>query len=692
MAIHTKSVKIGDVEITLETGRLAKQAAGSATVRIGDSMVLSTVCVGPEVEGQDFFPLTVEYIEKSYAAGKIPGGFMKREGKLSDDEVLTARIIDRPIRPLFPDGYAREVQLVNTVISADEENATDAVAVISASLALCKSDLPFNQPVAGVRVGKIDGKLIVFPTLKQQSKSDFDLVVAGTADSIMMVEGGAYEVPEEVLVEAIMFAHSHIKTLVAMQKEMLDEMNVAAVEFTPPEGRNPQIDADVKEYVGERLHEYSFMGIKHERYGKVAQLKKETVAALADKYPEHEEDIKAAYEDAEFHDMRGTILDKRVRIGGRKLDEVRPINIELDFLPRAHGSVVFTRGETQSLAVCTLGTKSDEKIVDGLQRDYRKSYYLHYNFPAFSVGECKKIGSVGRREIGHGHLAERALAPMIPSDTDFPYTVRLVSEILESNGSSSMASVCGGSLALMAAGVPIKEAVAGVAMGLIKEGEKTAILTDILGTEDHLGDMDFKVTGTKNGVTAIQMDIKIDGITPELMREALAQARDARMHILGIMNNAISAPRKHLSAFAPSILTTKIAADKIGELIGPGGKNIKAIQESTHSTINITEDGTVQIAGRTRADAESALQRIGAQMEDPEIGKIYSAKVKTIVDFGAFVEYLPGKEGLVHISELDDKRVQHVSEYLKEGDVVNVKLVGMEKNGKVRLSLKAAKE
>lgn len=690
MSIHTKSVKIGDVEITLETGRIAKQAAGSATVRIGDSMILSTACAGPEIEGQDFFPLTVEYITKAYAAGKIPGGFMKRESKPSDDEVLVARIIDRPIRPLFPDGYAREVQLVNTVISADKENPVDVAGVISSSLALCISDLPFNEPVAGVNVGKIDGKLIVFPTIEQMAKSDMELTVAGTADSIMMVEGGAYEVPEEELIEAIMFAHSHIKTIVAMQKEMLAEMGVKPTEFVAPEGRNKEIDKDVKEFVGNRLHEYSFLGIKKDRYGKVAELKKETVAALAEKYPEQEADIKAAYGDLEYNDMRETILNERVRIGGRKLDQVRPINIELDFLPCAHGSVVFTRGETQGLVVCTLGTKSDEKIIDGLQKDYRKTYYLHYNFPAYSVGECKRLG-VGRREIGHGHLAERALAPMIPNEQSFPYTIRLVSEILESNGSSSMASVCGGSLALMAAGVPVKSAVAGVAMGLIKDGDKTAILTDILGTEDHLGDMDFKVTGTTQGVTAIQMDIKIDGITPELMREALAQAKDARMHILDVMNKAIAKPRPEVSKNAPSILTTKIPEDKIGELIGPGGKNIKALQEATGATVNISEDGTVQVAGKTREEAKLALERIVAQMEEPEIGKTYTATVKTIVDFGAFVEYLPGKEGLVHISELDDKRVTNVSDYLKVGDVVKVKLVGMDK-GKVRLSIKAAKE
>jgi len=691
MSIHTKSVKIGDVEITLETGRLAKQAAGSTTIRIGDSMILTTVCAGQEAEGQDFFPLTVEFIAKSYAAGKIPGGFLKRESKPSDDEVLTARIIDRPIRPLFPSGYTREVQIVNTVISADEQNPVDIAGVTASSFALCMADLPFNDPVAGVNVGRIDGKLIVFPNIEQMAQSDFEITVAGTESSIMMVEGGAYEVPEEELIEAIMFAHSHIKTLVKMQKEMLAEMGVKPTEWVAPEGRNKQIDEDVKAFVGSRLHEYSFIGIKHERYGKVAELKKETVAALAEKYPEQEGDIKAAFDAIEEKDMRDTILNERVRIGGRKLDQVRPINIDLDFIPCAHGSAVFTRGETQGLVVCTLGTKSDEKIIDGLQKDYRKTYYLHYNFPPYSVGECKRMGSVGRREIGHGNLAERALAPMLPNEQHFPYTVRLVSEILESNGSSSMASVCGGSLALMAAGVPIKSAVAGVAMGLIKEGDKTAILTDILGTEDHLGDMDFKVTGTADGVTAIQMDIKIDGITPELMREALAQAREARLHILGVMNAAIPKSRTEVSKNAPSILTTKIPEDKIGELIGPGGKNIKALQEATSTTINIAEDGTVQVAGKTREAAKMALDRIAAQMEEPEIGRTYDAVVKTIVDFGAFVEYLPGKEGLVHISELDDKRVTNVSDYLSVGDKCKVKLVGMDK-GKVRLSIKAAKE
>lgn len=692
MAIHTKTTRVGDVDFTLETGRIAKQAGGSATVRIGDSMILSTACSGQAREGIDFFPLTVEFIAKAYAAGKIPGGFFKREAKPSDDEVLMARVIDRPIRPLFPEGYSAEVQIINTIISADHENAADVMAVSSASLALCLSSMPFNEPVACVRVGKIGGVLKVFPTIEETAKGDIDVLVAGTADSIMMVEGGAYEVSEEDLIESIMFAHEHIRTLVQLQKDIIAEVGVEPVSFVPPAGRDSQIDADVKAAVGDRLHEYSFLGIKEERYGKMAELKKEVVATLAEKYPEQEKDIAEAFADLEFHDMRGTILKDRVRIGGRKLDEVRKIDIELDFLPRAHGSVIFTRGETQGMVACTLGTKSDEKIIDGLQKDYRKTYYLHYNFPPYSVGEVKRVGSVSRREVGHGHLAERALAPMLPSEKNFPYTIRLVSEILESNGSSSMASVCGGSMALMAAGVPIKTAVAGVAMGLIQEGTETAILTDILGTEDHLGDMDFKVTGSCNGITAIQMDIKIQGITPELMRESLAQARDARMHILDVMNKVLPASRTEINRFAPAILTTKIPEKKIGELIGPGGKNIKALQEATGVTVNIEEDGTVQVSAKTRAEALIAIERIDAMMEEPEVGRVYDAIVKTTVDFGAFCEYLPGKEGLLHISELDDKRVQNVEDYVHVGDAIKVKLVGVERNGKVRLSMKALKE
>ena len=691
MAIHTKSVEVNGHTLTIETGRIAKQAGGSATVRMGDTVILTTVCDGAPREGIDFFPLTVEYIEKGYAAGKIPGGFFKREARPSEHEILTARVVDRPLRPLFPEGYNAEVQVINTVISSDEIYAPDVMAVTAASFALCISGMPFNDPVASVRVGKVDGKLIAFPSLEETEKGDIDLIIAGTAENIMMVEGGSYEVSEEDLVEAIMFGHEAIKAIVGLQKELLAEMKVEPVAWEAPAGRDPQIDADVKEIVGDRLHDASFHGEKMERYAKMDALRAEAKEKLADKYPEQGKAIGGAFHDLEYHDMRDTILNEGTRIAGRKCDVVRDINIELDFLPRAHGSVVFTRGETQALAVATLGSKSDERIVDGLQKDYRKSYYLHYNFPPYSVGEVKRVGSTNRREIGHGHLAERALAPVLPAVVNFPYTIRLVSEILESNGSSSMASVCGGSLAMMAAGVPIKTAVAGVAMGLIQEGDKYAILTDILGTEDHLGDMDFKVTGTKDGVTAIQMDIKIEGITPELMSEALAQANDARMHILDIMNKEISEARSEVNEFAPCILSTKIPEKKIGELIGPGGKNIKALQEETGADVNISDDGTVSVAGKTKDAAKECLARIDAMMEEPEVGRVYTGKVKNVLDFGAFVEYLPGKEGLLHISELDHKRVSNVEEYVKTGDTVEVKLVGVERNGKVRLSVKALK-
>ncbi len=670
MAIHSKSTVVDGVEISIETGRIAKQAGGSATVRIGDTMLLTTACSGEPREGIDFFPLTVEFIEKAYAAGKIPGGFFKREAKPSDHEVLSARVVDRPIRPLFPEGYNSEVQIINTVVSADDKYSADVLAVTSASFSLCISDMPFNEPVAAVRVGVVDGALKVFPTMEETAKGAIDLVVAGTMESIMMVEGGSYEVKEEELVEAIMYAHTHIKAVCQLQKDIIADMGIAPVPFEAPEGRDSAIDDEVKEIVGDRLHEYSFCGIKDERYGKLAELQKEVLTTLEEKYGEEKfaelkKDIKNAFHDLEYHDMRNTILKEKVRIGGRKLDEVRDINCELDYLPRAHGSAVFTRGETQALAIATLGTKKDEKIIDNLGGEYHKSYYLHYNFPPYSVGECKRIGMVSRREVGHGHLAERALAPVLPPETVFPYTIRIVSEILESNGSSSMASVCGGSMALMAAGVPTKTHVAGVAMGLIADGDDVAILTDILGTEDHLGDMDFKVTGTREGVTAIQMDIKIDGITPELMSTALKQAYDARIHILDIMDEAIPAGRSDVNEFAPAILTIKIPEKKIGELIGPGGKTIKGIQEATKSVISIDDDGSVQIAGETRVIAEAGKAAVEGLLQEPEVGAIYDAKVKKIVDFGAFVEYLPGKEGLLHISELDHKRVENVSEYLK---------------------------
>ncbi len=691
MAINNITTTVDGVEVTLETGRIAKQAGGSATVRIGDTMILSTACGGQEKEGLNFFPLTVEYIEKAYAAGKIPGGFFKREAKPSSAEVLTARLVDRPLRPLFPDGYRAEVQIVNTVISADQERSADVMAVSSASLSLLLSDMPFTDAVAAVRVCKVDGAFKVFPTIEETKASLFDVIVAGTADNIMMVEGGANEVSEAELIEAIMYAHTHIKTLVAAQRELAAKYTIVKKEFVAADPRDAAIDVRVKEIVGDRLHEYSFNGLKAERYPKLAELQSEVLEALAEEFPEQASDIKAAFHDIEYHDMRDTILATKKRIGGRGLDVVRDLTMELDYLPRAHGSALFTRGETQAMVVATLGTKGDVLRIDNLQNTESQSYMLHYNFPGYSVGEAKRMGFVSRREIGHGHLAERSLAPVLPPESVFPYTIRVVSEIMESNGSSSMASVCGGSLALMAAGVPIKEHVAGIAMGLIEKEGEYAILTDILGTEDHLGDMDFKVTGTRNGITAIQMDIKIDGITPELMTEALAQANDARQNILGQMEAVIPTSRGDVNEHAPAILTTKIPEKKIGELIGPGGKNIKAIQEETGATINIEEDGTCQVAGKTRVEALACVARIDAMMEEPEVGKVYKATVKNVVDFGAFCEYLPGKEGLLHISELDNKRVENVEEYVKTGDVIDIKLVGVERNGKVRLSLKALK-
>jgi polyribonucleotide nucleotidyltransferase len=688
MDFKTAEISINDMKISLETGRIAKQANGSAIVRIGDTMVLSTVCSGPAREGIDFFPLSVEYIAKTYAAGKIPGGFFKREGKPSEKEILSARIVDRPIRPLFPDGYNNEVQVINTVISADEEFDADVMAISSASIALSMSDIPFSEPVAGVRVGLIDGSLKVFPKLSELTTGLIDIVVAGTESSIMMVEGGAYEVKEDKIIEAILFAHGHIKTLIKLQKDLLQQIEVREKEFDPPEEIDPLLVAAVTDLVKDRIHDLSFVGDKKSRYKGLKLLNEEVQEKLSDNFPEKKTEIGSIIHDLECKDMRSTILDTGKRIGGRDCDTIRDISCDLDILPRAHGSALFTRGETQSLAVATLGSKMDEQRIDDIQGEYKKTYMLHYNFPPFCVGEVKRIGSVSRREIGHGHLAERSLAPILPDERSFPYTIRIVSEIMESNGSSSMASVCGGSLSLMAAGVPIKSHVAGVAMGLIKEGDKVAILTDILGTEDHMGDMDFKVTGTRDGITAIQMDIKINGITPELMKDALEKANIARNKIIDEMEKAIPSPRAELSQYAPRIITVKVDRDKIGDIIGPGGKNVREIQESTGSTINIEDDGTVRIFAVSKKEAELAVNRIKDITAEPEVGAVYEAKVKTIVDFGAFAEYLPGKDGLIHISELDTKRVAKVEDVLKVGDIVKVKLISIER-GKARLSIKA---
>jgi polyribonucleotide nucleotidyltransferase len=687
MSIQTVTKEIAGTKITLETGRLAKQAGGSVVARIGDTMVLAAVCSGNEMLQSDFFPLTVEYIEKAYAAGKIPGGFIKREGRPSEKEVLSARLIDRPLRPLFPDGYRNEVQVICTVISADECYSADIMAITAASTALCLSGMPFPEPEAAVRVGLIEGVLKIFPTLSETEAGGLDLIVAGTESSIMMVEGGAWEVSEDVLVEAILLAHAEIKLIVGMQKELIAAAGPSEKTFTPPEV-NEALKADVEALVKDRIHEPSFCGDKKVRYAGVRKLLDEVKLALAEKYPESEKKIAAAFHDLESADIRKTIVDQSVRIGGRGLDEIRQITCDLDLLPRAHGSALFTRGETQALVATTLGTKLDQQRIDNIQGAYEKTYMLHYNFPPYSVGEVKRVGSVSRREVGHGNLAERSLSPVLPDEKSFPYTIRVVSEVLESNGSSSMATVCGSSLSLMAAGVPIKSHVAGVAMGLIQEGDQVRILTDILGTEDHIGDMDFKVAGTREGVTAVQMDIKVAGITAETMKLALGKAHDARLHILDIMEKTIPASRKELSAFAPRISSIMIDKDKIREVIGPGGKMVREIQETTGTTISIEDDGTIQIAATNLEQRDAAIAMIKGITAEPEMGAVYDAVVKSIVEFGAFVEFLPGKEGLVHISELENHRVAKVEDVLQLGDKIKVKLIGFDR-GKVKLSRKA---
>jgi polyribonucleotide nucleotidyltransferase len=649
---------------------------------------LATACSGNIIENTDFFPLTVEYIAKNYAAGKIPGGYFKREGKPSEKEVLSARLVDRPLRPLFPKGLRTEIQIIASVISADETYDADVMAITAASCALCLSDIPFAEPIAAVRVGMVDGALKIFPTLAEIETARLDLIVAGSDTSIVMVEGNAGEISEDVIVDAIGLAHEEIKKLIAMQKDLMAKTNVVRPAFTPSV-LDGEILAAVNELVKDTIHDLSFVGDKKQRYAGMKKLLADVQLKLAERFPEKGKVIAEALHELEKKDIRSTIIEKGVRIAGRDCDTIRQITCDLDILPRAHGSALFTRGETQALVATTLGTKLDEQHIDDIQGEYDKSYMLHYNFPPFSVGEVKRLGSVSRREVGHGHLAETSLSPILPNEKSFPYTIRIVSEIMESNGSSSMATVCGASLSLMAAGVPVKSHVAGVAMGLIKEGDRHIILTDILGTEDHVGDMDFKVAGTREGVTAIQMDIKIAGVTPQIMRDALAKANIARNRILDIMYQAIPEPRKDLCEFAPRITAIKIDKEKIREIIGPGGKIVRDIQETTGTTIVIEDDGTVQVAAANKSQRDAALKRIKDIIAEPELGAIYDAKVKSIVDFGAFVEFLPGKEGLVHISELDLKRVNRTEDVVKMGDVIRVKLIGFDRFGKVKLSKKA---
>jgi len=657
-------------------------------VTYGETMVLVTAVASEDLrEDIDFFPLQVEYREKTSAAGKFPGGFLKREGRPSEKEVLSSRLIDRPIRPLFPEEFKYETQIVATVFSFDGENDSDVLAAIGASAALTISNIPFNGPIAEIRIGRVDGAYIVNPTHAQIEAGDLELVVAGTADSIMMVEGEAKNVSEEILLEALQVAQEAIKKIVALQLELLAAVSVAKREI-PVKAIDPELEKAVFAVVEAPLKELvSSVLAKEERSAKNKALFEAAKAAVAEQFPEQEKVVKKIIHDLEKVYVRERILTEGLRLDGRNTKQIRPITIDLGLLPRTHGSALFTRGETQSLTTLTLGTKNDEQIIDGLKEEYTKRFLLHYNFPPFSVGEVGRMTGVGRREIGHGNLAERSLKYLIPSDDKFPYTVRLISDILESNGSSSMATVCAGSLALMDGGAPVETAVAGIAMGLIKEGEKFAILSDILGAEDHLGDMDFKVAGTSTGITGFQMDIKIQGISFEIMQQALTQAKEGRLHILGIMNQAISAPNADLSKYAPRLLTLEVEQDQIGGIIGPAGKTIQKMQRTFGVEISIEDSGKVSIASPNLDNAQRCRDYIAKLTKFPEIGAIYEGEVVKLLEFGAIVELLPGKTGMIHISEIDVKRVNKVTDYFKIGDKVKVKLLKVE-NNKTSLSRK----
>jgi polyribonucleotide nucleotidyltransferase len=685
----TKEIEIGGRKLLLETGKLAKQANGAVMVRYADTMVLVTAVASEEaVEGQDFLPLSVEYREKTSAAGKIPGGFFKREGKPSEKEVLSARLIDRPIRPLFPKEWTFETQIVATVFSFDGENDADFLGAIGASAALMVSDIPFDGPIAEVRVGRIGGEFVINPTISQLETSDMDLTVAGSEDSIVMVEGESKEVSESELLQALEFAHSHIKEIVRLQKELAIAVNKP--KRPVPQKQIPEgLAEEVVRMVGPRISELNRQILKKaDRSERLQAIRDEIVEELAEKYPEQEGAIEEIIHDVERQDMRMMILREARRLDGRSYKDIRPITCEVGLLPRTHGSALFTRGETQSLTTVTLGTKLDEQLIDGLLPESTKRFMLHYNFPGYSVGEVSRMSGPGRREIGHGNLAERALKNIAPSEKEFPYTIRVVSDILESNGSSSMATVCAGSLALFDAGVPMKKPVAGIAMGLVKEGDEVAVLSDILGNEDHLGDMDFKVAGTRDGITAFQMDIKIRGISFEILSRALEQAREGRLHILEIMEETISQPRSELSPYAPRLTTIRIPVDMIGAVIGPQGKVIKNIVQQTGAEVNIEDDGSVLIAAVSQEAGSRAKEMIEKLVEAPEVGKVYKGVVKRLMDFGVFVEFLPGKEGLLHISQIDHKRTNRVEDVFKVGDEVEVKLMEIDEMGRYNLSRK----
>ena len=688
--VTTVETEIGGKRLILETGLMAKQAGGAVVVRYGDTVVLSTA-VSSKVEraNVDFLPLTVDYQEKAYAAGRIPGGFFKREGRQTEKEILTSRLIDRPIRPLFPDGYYYDTQVIASVLSIGVESSMDLMGMVASSAALAISEIPFKGPIGAVRIGLVDGTYIINPGQKELENTRLNLVVAGTADAIMMVEGGANELTEDQMLEALETAHREIKKIVSLVNELVAKVGkpkrtVKAVEI------DKELEKQVAELAMDRLMTAIVIPDKMERQRTLDALLDEIKQKLKNEDPTRNLQIATIFFKIEKDEVRKMLLEKNMRADGRKPDQIRPISSVVGMLPRTHGSALFTRGETQALVVATLGTSVDEQRIDSLEGEYFKTFMLHYNFPPFSVGETKPLRGPGRREVGHGALAERALKAMVPTKQEFPYTIRIVSDILESNGSSSMATVCGGTLALMDAGVPIKAPVAGIAMGLIKEGNKVIVLSDILGLEDHLGDMDFKVTGTSQGITALQMDMKIEGITIDVMRTALQQAKDGRLHILGKMLETLASPRKNLSTFAPRIITMQISTEKIKDVIGSGGKVIRSIVEQTGAKIDIEDNGTINIASSDEAAALKAKEIIRGICQDAEVGKLYMGKVRKIMDFGAFVEIFPGTDGLLHISQISDQRLEKVTDALKEGDEVLVKVLEIDRQGKIRLSHKEA--
>jgi polyribonucleotide nucleotidyltransferase len=681
-------MEVGGRSFVIENGKMAKQANGAVLVRYGDTVVLVTATASKEPrEGVDFFPLTVDYEEKMYAVGKIPGGFIKREGRPGNSAILCARLIDRPIRPLFNKGFRNDVQIVATVMSVEQDNPPEIAAMIGASCALCVSDIPFNGPIAGVRVGRVDGKFVINPTVEQRKVSDLNLTVAGSHDAVMMVEAGANELPEDVVLEAILFGHKEIQRIVEFQRDIMAACGKEKREmklFEIPEA----LEKGIREYAAERLDKAVRNPDKLQRDEDIAVVNADTMEHFLVEYPDNAKEIAQVLHDVEKDIVRHMITHEKIRPDGRALDEVRPVSCEVGILPRAHGSGLFTRGQTQILTVTTLGSLSDEQVLDGLGTEKSKRYIHQYNFPGYSVGEARPIRSPGRREIGHGALAERALVPVIPSEEEFPYTLRLVSEVLESNGSSSMGSVCGSTLSLMHAGVPIKRPVAGVAMGLVKEGDEYTILTDIQGMEDALGDMDFKVAGTEVGVTAIQMDIKIAGITREILSSALAQAKRGREFIMGKMMECISEPAADLSPYAPRVTTMHIKTDKIRTVIGPGGKMIKKIVDETGTQIDIEEDGTIRISATDQDAAKKAVAIIEELVREVEVGAVYKGRVTRTMTFGAFVEVLPGKEGLCHISQLAKERVEKVEDVVNVGDELEVKVTEIDRQGRVNLSHK----